>query len=314
MAVRKALVVDDSKSARFALRKFLEGRDFEVDTAESADEALRYLKATQPSVVFLDHVMPGLDGFQALSAMREDPGTAEIPVVICSSNDDENFVREATERGAIGVMHKPPSARKLSELIKELKPLEPTAPEPAEPDSPDKELGDAASRIETAVLASVRASLPTEPESGADLESLAKRIDALERSLGERLDALAGRMDALESSLARHPDIDHVRDLAREECDALRINLKDEIGALKSAKDSAPGFDELRAQIDELRTCLDSAGAASPGPRDELIQAARRAAAVEAADVATRTVMNASSKIADRLAESIVASLERKKG
>lgn len=318
MALRKALVVDDSKSARFALRKFLEGREFEVDTAESADEALRYLNSSRPDVIFLDHVMPGMDGFEAMSAMRDNPGTADIAVVICSSNDGDAFAREAADRGAVGVMHKPPSAAKLSEIIGNLKP--PRTDAASAPPAAGSDVRQAAERIESAVLAAVRSTLAPEGENTHQLTALGERLDqvsqqlaSLDQQLRQQHAALGERLDTLEAAAGQRPDVDHVRDLAREECDALRINLKDEIGELKSALESGKPGTGLEEQLVTLRADFDAFKAGGGSSRDELIQAARAAAAVEAGDVATRTVMNASSKIADRLAESIVASLAANK-
>ncbi|HCB14545.1 MAG TPA: response regulator, partial [Gammaproteobacteria bacterium] len=60
MPVRHVLVVDDSKSARLMLRKMLQGFGMTVDTAESAEEALNYLRDRQPDAIFMDHTMPGM--------------------------------------------------------------------------------------------------------------------------------------------------------------------------------------------------------------------------------------------------------------
>ena len=92
MGERIALVVDDSRSARFALRKYLEGHAFRVDTADSARSAYAWLQDQRPDLIFLDHVMPGEDGFTALRHLKADPQTATIPVVICSSNEGGAFV------------------------------------------------------------------------------------------------------------------------------------------------------------------------------------------------------------------------------
>lgn len=117
---KTALVVDDSKSARFALRKFLEGFNYKVETAESANEAYRILGADLPTVIFMDHIMPGTDGFEALRALKSDPRTADIPVVICSSNEGEDFIAQAKARGASNVLQKPPSPEQLAGVLANL--------------------------------------------------------------------------------------------------------------------------------------------------------------------------------------------------
>lgn len=117
---KTALVVDDSKSARFALRKFLEGFNYKVETAESANDAYRSLGGNLPDVIFMDHIMPGTDGFEALRVLKADPRTGEIPVVICSSNEGEDFIAQARARGASNVLQKPPSPEQLAGVLANL--------------------------------------------------------------------------------------------------------------------------------------------------------------------------------------------------
>src|SRR3546814_893664 len=114
---RTALVVDDSKSARFALRRHLEGHAFKVETADCAQEAYRLVQAQRPDLIFLDHIMPGIDGFAAMRQFKQDPATATIPVVICSSNEGDAFISEARDQGAVGVLPKPPTPEHLHRLL-----------------------------------------------------------------------------------------------------------------------------------------------------------------------------------------------------
>lgn len=114
---RTALVVDDSKSARFALRRHLEGHAFKVETVDCAQDAYRYVAQQTPDMIFLDHIMPGIDGFEALRQFKRDPATAAIPVVICSSNEGEAFIAEARDQGAADVLPKPPTPSHLQRLL-----------------------------------------------------------------------------------------------------------------------------------------------------------------------------------------------------
>ncbi len=72
MAIKHALIVDDSKTARVILRRMLEELDLAADTAESAPEAIDYLKEHQPDVIFMDHMMPGMDGFEAIKHIKNN--------------------------------------------------------------------------------------------------------------------------------------------------------------------------------------------------------------------------------------------------
>ncbi|HVC31056.1 MAG TPA: response regulator, partial [Steroidobacteraceae bacterium] len=76
MAQKRALIVDDSRSARLFLARILEKHDIQVDSVESAEAAIGYLASRRPDVIFMDHLMPGMDGFQAVQAIKDDPRTA----------------------------------------------------------------------------------------------------------------------------------------------------------------------------------------------------------------------------------------------
>jgi CheY-like chemotaxis protein len=79
---KTALVVDDSKTARNVLKKILETHDLEVATAESAEAAIDYLSDSRPDIIFMDHEMPGIDGLEAVSAIKDNPATATIPIMM----------------------------------------------------------------------------------------------------------------------------------------------------------------------------------------------------------------------------------------
>ncbi len=106
MAARRALVVDDSKSARVVLSRMLERYGLEVDSAESAEQALDYLKSNRPDVIFMDHMMPGMDGLQAVQRIKTDVATAAIPVMMYTSQEGELYVGQARALGAVGVLPK----------------------------------------------------------------------------------------------------------------------------------------------------------------------------------------------------------------
>jgi CheY-like chemotaxis protein len=109
---KTALVVDDSQVARHVLSKLLVAHGITAETAASAEAALEFLKHRRPDVIFMDHMMPGMDGFQALEAIKANPATATIPVMMYTSQEGELYVGQARALGAFGV------------LPKELKPIE----------------------------------------------------------------------------------------------------------------------------------------------------------------------------------------------
>jgi CheY-like chemotaxis protein len=103
---KRALIVDDSRSARVILSRMLEQHGMAVDTAESAEQALEYLQQSRPDVIFMDHLMPGMDGFQAVQAIKSDSQTATIPLMMYTSQEGELYVSQARALGAVGVLPK----------------------------------------------------------------------------------------------------------------------------------------------------------------------------------------------------------------
>lgn len=121
MAAKHALVVDDSRVALLSLRKMLEEHRLEVDTAESAEDALKYLQQNRPpAVVFMDHMMPGMDGFEALQAIKRDAHTASIPVVMYTSREGEAYMGQAKALGAAAVLSKPIRPIQLGKILEQL--------------------------------------------------------------------------------------------------------------------------------------------------------------------------------------------------
>lgn len=117
---KTALIVDDSASARVVLSRILAEHDLDVDTAESAEQALEYLLSQRPDVIFMDHLMPGMDGFQAVQAIKENPDTATIPIMMYTSQEGELYVGQARALGALGVLPKQVKPVEVSKVLKSL--------------------------------------------------------------------------------------------------------------------------------------------------------------------------------------------------
>ena len=121
MAIKNALLVDDSKVARFALSKLLESRDLEVNMAGSAEEALDFLNShNRPDVIFMDHLMPGMNGVEATKAIKGNPETAGIPIIMCTSQKSSSFMQEAKNFGVYNILTKPPQTEGLIEVLDQL--------------------------------------------------------------------------------------------------------------------------------------------------------------------------------------------------
>jgi CheY-like chemotaxis protein len=122
---RRALVVGDSKSARAFLTRILERYELAVDGVESAEQAIEYLTIQRPDVIFMDHLMPGMDGFQAVQSIKNNPRTATIPIMMYTSQEGELYLGQARALGAIGVLPKQIKHADVSQVLEQLHLLEP---------------------------------------------------------------------------------------------------------------------------------------------------------------------------------------------
>jgi CheY-like chemotaxis protein len=120
MGAKRALIVDDSKSARLFLARILEKYEIDVDNAENAEAAIEYLASHRPDVIFMDHLMPGMDGFQAVQAIKSNPLTATIPIMMYTSQEGELYLGQARALGAVGVLPKQIKPTDVSKVLYQL--------------------------------------------------------------------------------------------------------------------------------------------------------------------------------------------------
>jgi CheY-like chemotaxis protein len=106
MSAKRALIVDDSRSARVILSRMLETYGLTVDASESGEQAIEYLRSNHPDVIFMDHLMPGMDGFEALRAIKNVPESAGIPILMYTSQEGDLYASQARALGAVGVVPK----------------------------------------------------------------------------------------------------------------------------------------------------------------------------------------------------------------
>jgi CheY-like chemotaxis protein len=124
---RSALIVDDSSLACAVLSRLLEQEGFDSELAGSGEEAIERARARRPDVVFMDHLMPGMTGLDAVRALKSDARTAAVPVVMFSSLEDEAFLTDAREAGALTVLTKHTERSNLRNVLAQLGPA-PAAP------------------------------------------------------------------------------------------------------------------------------------------------------------------------------------------
>ncbi len=113
MAINKILIVDDSPTERLYLTDILVKNGFAVSTAVNGDEAIERIRAERPELILMDVVMPGSNGFQVTRAIARDPELAALPVIICSSKNQETDRIWGLRQGAKDYLVKPVDPERL---------------------------------------------------------------------------------------------------------------------------------------------------------------------------------------------------------
>jgi twitching motility two-component system response regulator PilH len=114
-AMALILIVDDSPTEVHVMQKALEKHGFKTAAAENGAEGIRKAKEMRPDLIFMDIVMPGVNGYQATRALAADPDTRAIPVIMVSTKGQETDRIWGLRQGAIDYLVKPVSAQALIE-------------------------------------------------------------------------------------------------------------------------------------------------------------------------------------------------------
>jgi twitching motility two-component system response regulator PilH len=118
MAIKNILLVDDSKTELHFLSDLLSKRGFTVRTAENGEEAMRRLGEEKPDLILMDVVMPGQNGFQLTRAITRDTRFANVPVIMCTSKNQETDKVWGMRQGARDYIVKPVDADELINKIR----------------------------------------------------------------------------------------------------------------------------------------------------------------------------------------------------
>jgi len=116
---RKILLVDDEEGFLSVIKEALEIRGFDIVTAKSAIEAGLELSSKKPDLILMDIKMPGIDGLQACIAIKKNPDTANIPIMVVSAISDDAQIKRAHKLGIPDYFVKPVDIEKLVKRIKE---------------------------------------------------------------------------------------------------------------------------------------------------------------------------------------------------
>ena len=120
MPIKKILLVDDSKTELHFLSDLLTKRGFSVRTAEDGEDAMRRLAEEKPDLILMDVVMPGQNGFQLTRAIARDPQYAAVPIILCTSKNQETDRVWGMRQGARDYIVKPVNVAELMAKISAL--------------------------------------------------------------------------------------------------------------------------------------------------------------------------------------------------
>jgi len=120
VAIHNILIVDDSPTERYYLTEILVKNGFNVSTAENGEQALAAIKSDKPHLILMDVVMPGANGFQVTRAIARDPALLNVPIIICSSKNQETDRIWGLRQGARAYLVKPVAPQALLDKIASL--------------------------------------------------------------------------------------------------------------------------------------------------------------------------------------------------
>ncbi len=122
---KRVLIIDDEPSIVISLEFLLKRAGLEVQVARDGEEGLAKVRELRPDAVVLDVMMPKLDGFEVLKAVRADPEIADIPVLMLTAKAREAEQQRGLTLGANAYMAKPFSTHELVDQVMALIGTEP---------------------------------------------------------------------------------------------------------------------------------------------------------------------------------------------
>jgi two-component system phosphate regulon response regulator PhoB len=122
----RILIVDDDAFIRRPLEHIFRAEGYDPVSAGDGDECLRLVREDPPSLIFLDLMMPGKDGFEVCRLLKSDPRYADIPIVLLSAREHESDRSRGLALGAEDFISKPYSPVALLRRVREILETDPT--------------------------------------------------------------------------------------------------------------------------------------------------------------------------------------------
>jgi len=236
MTIKRALIVDDSTTAQYRLKKMLLRYPLDIDIVDSGEAALRYLARHAPAVIFMDHLMPGIDGFRALQIIKSNPDTAMIPVIMYTSKSGDVYTGQARALGALDVVSKDRiNATDLSKVMEAIHIY------------PNAKIGES-DKVESAELIAAANQVTASADSVSETYTppLERRTSSLEQA--RNLDL---RLSHMEHSLEDNRRF--ITSRVVRELQGLRQNLRKELGDILQQQPTIPA-PAAAAPVTEIKT------------------------------------------------------------
>lgn len=301
MQIKHALVVDDSKSARFSLKKLLQKQGVKTDFAESAGDALNYLESNRPDVIFMDHLMPGMDGFEAAKAIKANPATNDIPIIMCTSKEGSEYAEQAMAHGAIAILPKPAPEATLTAVLNQLQTAFGKLPQAADATKPTEE---SASK-EAAPAPASGAAVGQRAIEGLvkklieeQIASIKKTVDAsVEKIINDQLDAkMISTRDKVKEDVARalEPTIN-------ESISKVSQRVAHELFNQRFEELKAAALSDVNKELERFEATIEAARKPSP----ELLEEVKNIAQFTAAHTSGETAKHAAEEISRNIAQDV---------
>ena len=191
-----ALIVDDSSTARIILARLLEKADLTSKGVGSAEEALSLVQHEQFDLIFLDHLLPGMNGFEALDKLKGQPESRDIPVFMYTSQNADRYLQDAKARGAAGVIGKQVEREQLIQMIDTI-----LADGDSEPDFAAPELSPYQTVADQSYLRKLTGRLSTleiaYEEANEDIRAMKQHMARVDARFQEELESRVGKVRRL---------------------------------------------------------------------------------------------------------------------
>lgn len=291
MSIKHALVVDDSKSARFSLKKLLQQQDIKTDFAESAGDALNYLSSHSPDIIFMDHLMPGMDGFEATKAIKGNPDIQNIPIIMCTSKEGSDYAEQALAIGAYAILPKPAPAATLTAILNQLGTDVPDGVAPSTTDKKPATAGQLSSRM----VENIARKAVDERLEQFQKQFKQSVFEPFVRETDEKLQSLS---ISLKSELSVKLDSQ-----IRDQANSISQKVSSEIVDARFNEFSTEFSAQIKESLEKVDDLLSKSDSPSSALLEEVKKTAQFTAAATAGETATSTAESISQTVAQDTAQ-----------